>query len=114
MSVKFERETVRTNVPEPRMRRPEVRSREFDTRTRDYDTRTRDFDVRTRDSDMRPRGPIHELAHDAGAALTKGGGNGYLAVRSSFSYSECLMHWADSFHRSISNNCSRILCERRC
>ena len=60
MSVKFERETVRTNVPEPRMRGPEMRSRA---------------------SDMRSRGPIHELAHDAGEVLTKGGGeHGYLAV----------------------------------
>ncbi|KAL9073524.1 MAG: hypothetical protein Q9157_004729 [Trypethelium eluteriae] len=60
MSVKFESETVRTNVPEPRTRGPEMRSRGPDTR---------------------PRGPIHELAHDAGAALTKGGGaNGYLAA----------------------------------
>ncbi|KAL9096990.1 MAG: hypothetical protein Q9165_000954 [Trypethelium subeluteriae] len=38
-------------------------------------------ELRSRDADARPRGPIHELAHDAGAALTKGGGaKGYLAA----------------------------------
>ncbi|KAI9686180.1 MAG: hypothetical protein M1822_003835 [Bathelium mastoideum] len=67
MSVKFERETVRTNVPDPRARGPEFR--------------TRDTDFRSRGSDTRPRGPVHELAHDVGAALTRGeGANGYLAA----------------------------------
>ena len=92
MSVKFERETVRTNVPDSRPRGPEIRSRREDIRTRDADFRTRDTadfrardaDFRTRDPDARPRGPVHELAHDVGAALTKGeGANGYLAVCSS-------------------------------
>ncbi|KAI9667556.1 MAG: hypothetical protein M1821_000372 [Bathelium mastoideum] len=67
MSVKFERETVRTNVPDPRARGPEFR--------------TRDTDFRSHGSDTRPRGPVHELAHDVGAALTRGeGANGYLAA----------------------------------
>ncbi|KAI9713521.1 MAG: hypothetical protein M1820_000903 [Bogoriella megaspora] len=56
MSVKFERETVKTNMPDPRDRRG-----------------ARDV--------PRPRGPAHELAHDVGETLTKGGGqNGYLAA----------------------------------